>query len=119
MAMPVVGPVNGVGGAGSDRLGKGHGATSLGSLVPNNPRTNRGQKRMDSAAANVDDRRVAEPDHVGSSSETDGTWVVWRQGDDGNPFEVARLSSRTKAEELAATMEARGHRQTYWIAPLP
>ena len=71
-----------------------------------------------SAAANVDDRRVAEPDHVASSSGIDGFWVVWRQGDDGNPFEVARLSSRTEAEVLAATMEARGHRQTYWIAPL-
>lgn len=43
-------------------------------------------------------------------------WVVWRQDDNGNRFEVARKVSRAEAEELAAVMEARGHRQTYWVA---
>jgi len=62
---------------------------------------------------------VTEPEDVGPSSESDGSWVVWRQGDDGHPFEVARLGSRTEARDLAATMEARGHRQTYWVAPGP
>jgi len=62
---------------------------------------------------------VAEPEDVGSPSETERDWVVWRQGDDGHPFEVARLSSRAEALKLAATMEARGHRQTYWIAAAP
>jgi hypothetical protein len=43
-------------------------------------------------------------------------WIVWRQDDNGNRFEVARRESRVEAEELAATMEARGHKQTYWVA---
>lgn len=43
-------------------------------------------------------------------------WVVWRQDDNGNRFEVARKDSRADAEELAAAMEARGHKQLYWVA---
>jgi hypothetical protein len=43
-------------------------------------------------------------------------WIVWRQDDNGNRFEVARRESRVEAEELAATMEARGHKQRYWVA---
>jgi hypothetical protein len=42
--------------------------------------------------------------------------MVWRQDDNGNRFEVTRLHSRAEAEALAATMEARGHKQTYWVA---
>jgi hypothetical protein len=42
--------------------------------------------------------------------------IVWRQDDNGNRFEVARLDSRAAADALAARMEARGHKQTYWVA---
>jgi hypothetical protein len=35
-------------------------------------------------------------------------WVVWRQDDNGNRFEVARRDSRSEAETLAAAMQARG-----------
>lgn len=42
-------------------------------------------------------------------------WVVYSQGDDGNRFEVERLKSRAEALEVAASMEALGHRQTYWV----
>jgi hypothetical protein len=56
----------------------------------------------------------------GSADETPSdpqpTWVVWRQDDNGNRFEVARLESRADAETLAAQFEARGHRQIYWVA---
>ncbi len=45
-----------------------------------------------------------------------GQWIVWRQDDNGNRFEVARRESRAEAEDLAATMEARGHKQMYWVA---
>lgn len=60
------------------------------------------------------------------------TWVVWRQDDNGNRFEVRRFAgypedaggpgedgpdtAREEAEALAAEMEARGHKQTYWVA---
>jgi hypothetical protein len=43
-------------------------------------------------------------------------WVVWRQDDHGNRFEVARLASRAEADALAADMEARRHKQMYWVA---
>jgi vacuolar-type H+-ATPase subunit H len=43
-------------------------------------------------------------------------WVVWRQDDNGNRYEVARVASRADADALAVTMESRGHKQTYWVA---
>ena len=51
-------------------------------------------------------------------------WVVWRQDDNGNRYVVRRFPSdeactadaRLRAEALAAEMEARGHKQTYWVA---
>ncbi|GAA5199534.1 hypothetical protein GCM10023322_75330 [Rugosimonospora acidiphila] len=46
-----------------------------------------------------------------------GGWTVWRQDDNGNRYEVSRHDSRPEADSVAATMEARGHRQTYWVAP--
>ena len=42
-------------------------------------------------------------------------WVVWRQDDNGNRYVVRRCASKTEAEALAAEMEARGHKQTYWV----
>jgi hypothetical protein len=47
---------------------------------------------------------------------TDVGWVVWRQDDNGNRFVVTRRASRVEAEEVAAEMEARGHKQLYWVA---
>lgn len=43
-------------------------------------------------------------------------WIVWRQDDNGNRFEVVRKDSRAEADEVAAAMEARGHKQMYWVA---
>jgi hypothetical protein len=46
-------------------------------------------------------------------------WVVWRQDDNGNRYEVARLDDRDEAQALADSLEATGHRQIYWVAPVP
>jgi hypothetical protein len=46
-----------------------------------------------------------------------GTWIVWRQDDHGNRAEVARFTFEDEADELSRTMEARGHKQLYWVAP--
>ena len=46
-----------------------------------------------------------------------GGWTVWRQDDNGNRYEVSRHDTRAEADSVAATMEARGHKQTYWVAP--
>ncbi|GAA3735519.1 hypothetical protein [Micromonospora maritima] len=43
-------------------------------------------------------------------------WTVWRQDDNGNRYEVSRHASRAEADSTAARMEARGHKQTYWVA---
>jgi hypothetical protein len=51
--------------------------------------------------------------------EPQPVWVVWRQDDNGNRVEVARFDSRADAEALAAEFDARGHRQTYWVAADP
>jgi hypothetical protein len=54
---------------------------------------------------------------VTRSSAERRPWVVWRQDDNGNRFEVGRFGTRGEADEVAATMEARGHKQMYWVAP--
>ncbi|WP_432836302.1 hypothetical protein [Dactylosporangium sp. CA-092794] len=46
-----------------------------------------------------------------------GLWLVLRQGDDGDPYEVARLESRADAESVVAALEARGHLDRYSVAP--
>jgi hypothetical protein len=52
---------------------------------------------------------------------TDGTgaatWIVWRQDDHGNRAEVARVFVQAEADDLVRTMEARGHKQLYWVTP--
>ncbi|MEV6966253.1 hypothetical protein AB0M47_14145 [Hamadaea sp. NPDC051192] len=50
----------------------------------------------------------------GMADET--IWVVWRQDDNGNRYEVARHATREAAEAQAAELEARGHKQVYWVA---
>lgn len=52
-------------------------------------------------------------------------WEVWRQDDNGNRYVVRRFpassadqdEAHSAAEALAAEMEARGHKQTYWVQP--
>ena len=45
-------------------------------------------------------------------------WVLWRQGDDGPPFEVEHYPSRETAEAAQQALEARGHKQRYWVEEL-
>jgi hypothetical protein len=53
-----------------------------------------------------------------TSDDPEGaTWIVWRQDDNGNQYEVSRHSARAQAEAVAAMMESRGHKQIYWVAP--
>ncbi|BCB82048.1 hypothetical protein GCM10022251_53000 [Phytohabitans flavus] len=53
----------------------------------------------------------------GSGAGAARSWTVWRQDDNGNQYEVSRHDTRAEADAVAATMEARGHKQTYWVAP--
>jgi hypothetical protein len=43
------------------------------------------------------------------------TWVVHRQDDTGNRFVVRSGLGLEEAVRLAAELEARGHKQLYWV----
>lgn len=47
------------------------------------------------------------------------TWAVHRQDDNGNRFVVHTGLGRDEAARLASELEARGHKQLYWIEPEP
>lgn len=42
-------------------------------------------------------------------------WVVWRQDDAGNRSVVESRLTEEDARKLMREMEARGHKQVYWI----
>ncbi|WP_432986904.1 hypothetical protein [Dactylosporangium sp. CA-233914] len=66
----------------------------------------------------ADHLRQAEKDARKVRARTEaGLWVVLRQGDDGERYEVARLESRSDADSVVAALEARGHLQRYSVAP--
>jgi hypothetical protein len=47
--------------------------------------------------------------------ETTGSWAVHRQDDNGNRFLVRAGLDREEALRLASELEARGHKQLYWV----
>ena len=40
-----------------------------------------------------------------------------RQDDNGNRFVVAEIASETAARAIARELEARAHKQMYWVEP--
>ncbi len=44
-----------------------------------------------------------------------GAWILFRQDDNGNRYEMARFPSREAAETAAARYQARGHKQLYYV----
>ena len=46
-------------------------------------------------------------------------WQLWRQDDNGQKFLVEAFPEREPAESLLRALEARGHKQTYWLVPVP
>ncbi len=45
------------------------------------------------------------------------SWRVVRIDDNGNRFVVAEFQGRAEAERVANEMNARGHKQVYWVEP--
>jgi hypothetical protein len=43
------------------------------------------------------------------------SWAVHRQDDNGNRFLVVSGLSHEEATRVAADLEARGHKQLYWV----
>jgi hypothetical protein len=59
--------------------------------------------------------RSTDCDGTPPSAPVSATWIVMRQDDNGNRYEVARVTSRCEAESLRREFEARGHKQSYWV----
>ncbi|MEV6979604.1 SPOR domain-containing protein [Kitasatospora sp. NPDC093806] len=51
--------------------------------------------------------------------DTTDTFRVMRQDDNGNRFLVVGGVEREGAERIAAELEARGHKQLYWVEAEP
>ncbi len=47
------------------------------------------------------------------------SWRVIRQDDNGNEYVIAETATRAEAEEIAATFEARAHKQIYTVVEQP
>ncbi|MDI3403573.1 SPOR domain-containing protein [Streptomyces cavernicola] len=45
-------------------------------------------------------------------------WLVIRQDDNGNRYRVGRYATKTEAEQVADSLEDRGHKQLYWVERL-
>lgn len=48
-------------------------------------------------------------------TENHPNWIVCRQDDNGNVFEVQRRLTEEDARQLAADLESHGHKQLYWV----
>ncbi len=59
--------------------------------------------------------RWTDRDGTPLSAPVPASWIVMRQDDNGNRYEVARVTSRCEAESLMYQYEARGHKQVYWV----
>ena len=55
---------------------------------------------------------ASEDRYTGSTAED---WTVWREDDDGNRFIVKAALAYDEAVALVSTLEARGHKQVYWL----
>ena len=42
-------------------------------------------------------------------------WTVRRLDDNGNEYDITRVTSRCEAAAITREYEARGHKQTYWV----
>ncbi|WP_158718661.1 SPOR domain-containing protein [Streptomyces griseus] len=42
-------------------------------------------------------------------------WLVIRQDDNGNRYRVGRYETQDEAQRIADTLDARGHKQLYWV----
>ena len=50
---------------------------------------------------------------------TGHVWLVMRQDDNGNRYVVASGLTEAEARALAASYEARAHKQMYGVEPMP
>lgn len=46
-------------------------------------------------------------------------WRVIRQDDNGNRYVIAEVATEAEAQAIAAELEARAHKQMYWVESIP
>lgn len=51
--------------------------------------------------------------------EPPSRWRVMRQDDNGNDFESRAFDTEAEARAFAKMLEDRGHKQMYWVEPIP
>jgi hypothetical protein len=71
-------------------------------------------KRLAEGSAHVRRPSTSDREHAGLATPV-ASWVVYRQDDNGNRFEVRSCASRDEAFEVARELETRGHKQLYWV----
>ncbi len=42
-------------------------------------------------------------------------WLVIRQDDNGNRYRVGRYATEGEAQQIADTLDGKGHKQLYWV----
>ncbi|MFI8518573.1 SPOR domain-containing protein [Streptomyces sp. NPDC085481] len=42
-------------------------------------------------------------------------WLVIRQDDNGNRYRVGQYATESEAQKVADSLDARGHKQLYWV----
>jgi len=50
--------------------------------------------------------------------EENGAFELWRQDDNGNEFLISTFRSRDEADKARLRLEAKGHKQHYWVTCL-
>ncbi|MEV4992283.1 SPOR domain-containing protein [Streptomyces niveus] len=45
-------------------------------------------------------------------------WLVIRQDDNGNRYRVGRYATKDEAQKTADSLDAKGHKQLYWVERL-
>lgn len=65
----------------------------------------------DSMSTQDSEQQVGDHD----SGPAQRAWCVWRVDTHGNRAMMRRCDSQQEAEDVAATFEAKGHKQGYWV----
>lgn len=59
------------------------------------------------------------PDREGTPDPREACWRVVRQDDNGNQFLVEAGLTEPDARRQVLEFESHGHKQTYWVEPMP
>jgi hypothetical protein len=70
------------------------------------------EKKRRQGCLNRADREAGKDNYGGSTANE---WTVWREEDNGRKFVVMTALTYEEAQALVSALEARGHKQLYWL----